>query len=80
MVEAANRCARLQNFCTSVVEAQLSTESLVNADGTLTPTKRLLDNLNAAFTAIFTVELLANMFSHWFTEFFSNSWSAPAVP
>ncbi len=58
----------------------MSAESLVNADGSLTPTKRLLDNLNTGFTAIFTVELLANMFSHWFTDFFSNSWSALAIP
>ncbi len=73
------RAKRSQNFCTSVVEAQLPADSLIGADGSPTPTKRLLDNLNTAFTAVFTLELLANMFSHWLSDFVSNSWSAAIV-
>jgi hypothetical protein len=30
--------------------------------------------LNTGLTAVFTVELLVNMFAHWFADFASNSW------
>ena len=33
-----------------------------------------------AFTAVFTVELLINMFAHWFRDFAYNSWYPPLSP
>ena len=31
--------------------------------------------VNTFFTAIFTVELLVNMYAHWFRAFFFNGWN-----
>ena len=68
-------CTDSQNFCTSVIEAQQQAESLFAQDGSATMLKVVLDNMNMAFTAIFTIELLTNMLAHWFEQFVSNSWS-----
>jgi hypothetical protein len=65
----------MQNFCASAAEAQLQTESLFNTDGSTTGIKKALETLNMAFTFIFTVELLVNVFSNSISEFISNSWS-----
>ena len=68
-------CTCLQNFCTSVIEAQQQADSLIAQDGSPTLLKSVLDNLNIGFTVVFTVELLTNMFAHWFKPFATNSWS-----
>jgi hypothetical protein len=68
-------CTDLQNFCTSVIEAQQQAESLILEDGSPTFLKVVLDNMNMGFTVVFTIELLTNMFAHWFKQFATNSWS-----
>ena len=65
----------MQNFGTSIAEAQLPPEQLYTAGGSLTPLKQTLDTINLGFTAVFTVELCINLFSHWLWDFLSNSWS-----
>ncbi len=50
-------------------------EMLYNPDGSMTSVKSNLDILNTAFTVIFTIELLINVFAHWIREFVSNPWS-----
>jgi hypothetical protein len=35
----------------------------------------MLDNMNMAFTFVFTLDLLINLFAHWIHEFVSNPWS-----
>jgi hypothetical protein len=50
-------------------------ENLYNADGSMTIAKATLDSLNMAFTLLFTVELLVNLFSHWIWDFITNPWS-----
>jgi hypothetical protein len=67
--------AGAQNFVVSVAEAQIEPAKLLLPDGSPTPVKRTLDNLNVAFTIIFTFELLANLFSNWLRPFLANSWS-----
>ncbi len=37
---------------------------------------QVLDIMNMAFTAVFTVELITNFVAHRFSEFISNSWCA----
>ena len=64
-----------KNFLTSIIEAQLNTDSLIKPDGSPTPYQQSLDNLNLAFTIVFTVDLLVNLFAHWIDEFVSNHWS-----
>ncbi len=65
----------VQNFLTSVIEAQLNADSLINPDGSPTLYQQILDNMNMAFTFVFTVDLLINLFAHWIHEFVSNPWS-----
>ncbi len=57
-----------------MIEAQQQAEDLFAQDGSPTLLKSTLDNLNLAFTAIFTLELLTNMSAHPFKHFVSNSW------
>jgi hypothetical protein len=68
---------REQNFGVTILEAQLQAHELYRADGSATPIKQALDSANTAFTAVFTLELLLNLFCHWLREFASNSWSPP---
>ena len=64
-----------QNFFASIIEAQLSTDSLVKPDGSPTVYQQNLDDLNLAFTIVFTADLLINLFAHWIHEFITNPWS-----
>jgi hypothetical protein len=59
----------------SVAEAQIEPARLLLPDGSPTLTKRTLDLLNVGFTIVFTIELLANLFSNWLRPFLSNTWS-----
>jgi hypothetical protein len=63
-----------QNFGITILEAQLQTEQLYQADGSATLIKQALDSANTGFTALFTLELLLNLFCHWLRDFASNSW------
>ena len=36
--------------------------------------RALLDNADSAFTVIYFLELMVNMYVHWFKSFFTNSW------
>ena len=65
----------MQNFCASVVEAQLQMDSLFNPDGSPTGFKQTLETLNMVFTFVFTFELLVDFFSHSLREFIMNRWS-----
>ncbi len=65
----------MQNFSVSIYEAQVPVEWLFDAEGSTTGIKQTLDTLNMAFTFLFTIELLINLFSHRLREFVSNPWS-----
>jgi hypothetical protein len=43
-------------------------------DGGLTDHGRVLQQLDIFFTAMFTAELLANAFAHWWTPFVREGW------
>ena len=75
---SANTCNCRQNFACTIIESELI-DSLTNPDGTPTPLAGLMDQLNVAFTVIFTIELALNMFSHWFYPFATNTWSQVLV-
>jgi hypothetical protein len=64
----------LQNFAATATDAQLGPEGLENEDGSKNSLGKSLQDLDSAFTAIFTIELLVNLFSHWWREFFSDTW------
>ena len=40
-----------------------------------TKTRLLLDEIDNVFTAIYSIELLVNVYTHWFWSFFTNKWS-----
>jgi hypothetical protein len=65
---------RLQNFGATATDSQLGKEGLENEDGSKNGVGQSLADLDTAFTAIFTVELLVNMFARWWKEFFTDSW------
>jgi hypothetical protein len=56
------------NFAATATDAQLGPMGLQNADGSKNGIGQFLVNLDMSFTAIFTMELLINMFAHWFWE------------
>jgi hypothetical protein len=58
-----------QNFFINVSEAQIA-NSLTGEEAERWGT--LFDRLNLTFTCLFTLELLVNMFVHWFSEFWSH--------
>mmetsp|Transcript_52361 Transcript_52361/g.109235 ORF Transcript_52361/g.109235 Transcript_52361/m.109235 type:complete len:514 (-) Transcript_52361:54-1595(-) len=62
------------NFAATATDAQLGPAGLDNSDGSKNGVGLFLQDLDSAFTAIFTVELLINMFAHWFMPFFSDMW------
>jgi hypothetical protein len=55
------------NFVVNVYDAETLYE-----DGT--QTRATLDYLDSAFTVIYFVELITNMYVHWFRKFFTNGW------
>ncbi len=55
-----------QNFAATATDSQLGPAGLQNPDGTRNGLGLFLQNLDLSFTAIFTAELLVNMFAHWF--------------
>ena len=63
----------------SIAEAQIEPEKLQLPDGSPTPIKRTLDQLNVIFTVVFTfvftVELLLNFLSQPARDFLSDAWS-----
>ena len=61
------------NFIFNIIEAQLLTGPEAEHEGT--PMRKLFDNIDLAFTIIFTVELSINMYGNWARPFFTNSWS-----
>ena len=62
-----------QNFVCTIVESQL-TGQLTDTAGDPTPAALLLNALDKAFTAIFTVELVVNMASNLWTRFVHDPW------
>ena len=62
------------NFFANAFEAQIK-QDLIDEDGNPTPIKMLLEKVDLAFTAVFTAELLLNMYAHLWWEFVSNGWS-----
>ena len=62
-----------QNFTCSIIDSEL-TGRLTDAAGNPTPAATLLDSLDKAFTAIFTVELAVNMASNLWTRFVHDPW------
>ena len=62
-----------QNFVCTIVESQL-TGQLTDTAGDPTPAALLLNALDKAFTAIFTVELAVNMASNLWTRFVHDPW------
>jgi hypothetical protein len=66
------RAGAPQNFVINAAQAQLN-NSLVNPDGTPTAAAEVLARGDISLTAIFTAELLVNMYAHWFKTFFSNT-------
>jgi hypothetical protein len=55
-----------QNFAATATDSQLGPAGLNNPDGSRNGLGLFLQNLDLSFTAIFTAELLVNMFAHWF--------------
>ncbi len=55
-----------QNFAATATDSQLGPAGLTNPDGSRNDLGLFLQNLDLSFTAIFTAELLVNMFAHWF--------------
>ena len=53
-----------QNFAVNAAEAQIIS-SLTDSDGGETATGVLLERVDTAFTAVFTVELAVNAYGHW---------------
>ena len=53
-----------QNFVVNAAEAQIIS-SLTDSDGGETATGVLLERVDTAFTAVFTVELAVNAYGHW---------------
>jgi hypothetical protein len=68
----------VQNFMVSVAEAQLSSSPGSSSSGVKTDASAAastIDALNLAFNVLFLVELVLNLYAHWFLAFFSNPWS-----
>ena len=74
MCEIATDIDAVQNFIANLLEAQF-TGDLYDAAGRQTALGRGMDLSNYCFTAIFTAELLVNLFAHWLWPFLSNPWS-----
>ena len=64
----------LANFMVNAAEAQLL-QDLVDENGKPTGQQATFDNLDIAFTAVFTLELLFNLLAHSLMDFFTNAWS-----
>ena len=43
-------------------------------NGSTTQLGQMTDELNLAFSIVFIVELLVNIWAHWLTAFISNAW------
>ncbi len=57
-----------QNFLINAAQAQLN-QSLTDDAGSPTAVARALGQADVALTAVFTAELLANMYAHWLRPF-----------
>jgi hypothetical protein len=64
----------LINFIMSIVQSELGLNSS-NSDTGKAALVNKLDYVEMAFTFIYTVELLLNMWAGWFWDFFSSGWS-----
>ena len=78
LLTAPSRChrhrRRPQNFAVNVSEAQL-VNIRSNEDGTRSATSRALEGVDVAFTAVFTAELLVNLYAHWLRPFLADGWN-----
>jgi hypothetical protein len=69
------------NFFISAVEAQVA-DQIDDDNGARTRVGRLIEMGNTILTILFFIELLINLYAHWFREFFSawmNIWDAVIV-
>ena len=64
----------MQNFVVNLLESQFVNQ-LADGAGRQTALGRGMDAANDAFTAVFTAELLVNLFAHWLRPFLANPWS-----
>ena len=64
----------MQNFVVNLLESQFVNQ-LSDGAGRQTALGRGMDAANDAFTAVFTAELLVNLFAHWLRPFLANPWS-----
>ena len=62
-----------QNFLVSIFEAQYGSRMTLG-NGSTTELGQMTDELNLAFSVIFSIELLVNVWAHWPTMFISNAW------
>ena len=58
----------LVNFCITIIQIEMESSPRHDIN------EKLFIAINHAFTAIYTVELMVNMYGHWAWPFFSSGW------
>mmetsp|Transcript_67340 Transcript_67340/g.179747 ORF Transcript_67340/g.179747 Transcript_67340/m.179747 type:complete len:641 (-) Transcript_67340:424-2346(-) len=61
------------NFACTLVESEMLSQE--SADQTNSSVATVIDELNLAFTILFTFDLLVNAFAHWFRAFVMDPWN-----
>ena len=61
------------NFFVNAYEAQMA-DKLLNEDGSLGEAAKLLETVDVAFTTVFTLELIFNMYAHLVWDFVTDGW------